>query len=60
MSEFPYLPQITDQQRELIREAMAAANPDIEGDLMRELDKRGVGHIIRQSEENFKQYKNQH
>lgn len=38
---------ITARQQELIREAMAAANPDEDGSLMRELDKRGVGDIIR-------------
>ena len=30
-----------------IREAMAAANPDEKGSLMRELDARGVGDLIR-------------
>ena len=39
--------QQTEQQR-LILEAMSAANPDIEGDLMRELTKRGVAGPVKE------------
>jgi hypothetical protein len=36
------------RQRQLIAEAMEAANPDIDGDLMRNLDLRGVGDVVRE------------
>lgn len=34
-----------------ICEAMKAANPDIDGDLMRHLDARGVGDVVREAME---------
>jgi hypothetical protein len=37
----------TDIERDRIHEAICAANPDIDGDLMRHLDMRGVGDRIR-------------
>lgn len=40
-----------ERQRQLISEAMDAANPDVDGDLMRNLDMRGVGDVVREGME---------
>lgn len=39
---------MSDDTQERILDAMSAANPDVEGDLMRHLDLRGVGDVVRE------------
>jgi hypothetical protein len=46
-----YIARTQDAQRSRVSEAMDAANPDIDGDLMRHLDQRGVGDVIREGME---------
>lgn len=43
--------RIAAGERRKIVEAITAANPDVSGDLMRHLDLRGVGDVIREGME---------
>lgn len=44
-----FITNTPDHQRALISAAIAAANPDIDGDLMRHLNLRGVDHIVKEA-----------